>query len=341
MSFWNDLFRTKAEDWLFYPFPASQVAGSVPPRELVAGKEYMNVFLKSARVVNVRSGLKKFYGAVHSFITIPLAGQAEPGQVATVTTPAQLKNVDPRRIDRVVDINHRLLGPVPVPQGDTKLEVGLFSIEEEDLVAPYLGLLEKLSGLAGVGFIKGATQFIGPISDGINGILHGQGDTLLEIGLAMSVNPAKTGYFLVMRVPRDEIDPTTLKLDTTDWKVVGADGKRVKDYPYLVLEVSASKEKGDWAKIPELLAQYNIIRDAVRRGDTKEALSGHVVFDRLAKTCFDLTTEDAVRISKEVLDMINSVLGAPQSHSLAATTKSARPVPEFGELPLYSPRQGR
>ncbi|MEZ5386820.1 MAG: hypothetical protein R3F13_15010 [Prosthecobacter sp.] len=331
MSFWNDLIRSKAEDWLFYPFAKNQVAGSEEPRDLAPGQEYMNIFLKSARVVNVRSGLKKFYGAVHSFMTIPLQGQPTPGQVTTVTTPSLLKNVDPRRIDRVVSINHRLLGPIPAPSGDTKLELGLFSIEEEDLVAPYLGLLETFSGLAGVGFIKGAVPFIGPIKDGINGILHGQGDTLLEIGIATTFNPVRTGYFLVMRVPRDEIDPSTLVLDVNDWKVVGTDGKRVKDYPYLVFEISATKEKGDWASIPELHAQYNLIRDAVRRGDAKEANSNFDVFSRVAQTCFDLTSNDAIKLVAKVRAEIDSVLGSPSGHA-----QSSLNLRDFGQVALYN-----
>lgn len=334
MSFWNDLFRTKAEDWLFHPFTANQVEGSEEPRDFIPGQEYLNIFLKSARVVNVRSGLKKFYGAVHSFITIPLPRQSTPGHITTVTTPALLKNVDPRRIDRVVSINHRLLGPAPAPFGDIKLELGLFSIEEEDLVAPYLGFLEAVSGLAGVGFVKGALPFIGPIKDGINGILHGQGDTLLEIGLATTFNPVRTGYFLVMRVPRDEIDPKELRLDVNDWKVVGADGKRIKDYPYLVLEISATKEKSDWASIPELCAQYNLIRDSVRRGDAKEANSNYDVFARLAKTCFDLTIHDAARLASEVRAEIDRVLGGPSGHAMGNLD-----LPDLSKISIYTQDQ--
>lgn len=331
MAFWDNLLTSKTEDWLFHPFTADQVQGAEAPRDLVPGSEYVNIWLKSARVVNVRSGLSKFYGAVHSFITVPLPGQATPGQITTVITPSLIKNVDPRRLDRVITMNNRLLGPVPATGGDLKMELGLFSVEGADLVAPYLKLLETVSGLAGVGFIKGAMPFISPIKEGINGILQGQGDTLLEIGISTTFNPTRSGYYLIMRVPRNQIDATKLKLNINDWKVLGPDNNQVQNYPYMVLQIDGTQQKHDWQSIPELLTQYNLIRDAVRRGDANDANGNFLVFARLARTCFDLIPDDAERLVIRVREEIDRVLGQPGLH--AATAYDLR---DFAEIPLYS-----
>jgi len=332
MSFWDSLMRKRAEDWLYYHFTAKQVPGGFEPEAIPPNTAYVNIWLKAARVVNVRSGLKRFYGAVHSYIRILPIAQADHVEVNTVVAPKFLQNVDPRNLDRVVPVNHRLLGPIAHSGNDVEMEVGLFSIEEADLVAPYLGMLEQVSNLAGVGFLKSALPFAAPIKDGINAILNGEGDSILEIGLSRVFQPLKTGFHLVMRVPQDHVDPGTFKLDPATWRVVGPDNKLIKDYPYMVFEITATKEKHDWAKITELKRQYDLVKDAIVRGDVAEANAGHLIFYRLARTANELIEEDAERLAKIVRKLIDDSLGGPQPHAASVTRK----VPEFEDLALYS-----
>ncbi|HZR18419.1 MAG TPA: hypothetical protein VFE51_14090 [Verrucomicrobiae bacterium] len=331
MPFWDVLTRKRAEEWLYYQFLPQQVPGAVESEILEPNKSYANVWLRSTRVVNVRSGLKKFYGAVHSYISVLPVGQPDKAEVNTVVTPKLLRNVDPRNLDRVVQVNHRLLGPIAHSGHDVELEVGLFSVEEADLVAPYLGMLEKISDVAGVGFLKTALPFAAPIKDGINALLNGQGDSILEIGLSRVFQPLTTGYHLVMRVPEQQVNPAEFRLERATGRVVGNDGKLIKDYAYIVFEVASTKEKHDWPKISELKRQYDLIKDAIVRGDAKEANAGQQIFRRLARTSTDLIKADADRLTQLVRDEIDQSLGAPTPQ--AALTE--RLVREFDQLPLY------
>lgn len=331
MKFWDDLLRTRAKDWLYYEFKPGQVPGNVMPKAIEAENAYANIWLKSARVVNVRSGLKRFYGVVHSYISVLPVRQADEVEVNTVVTPKLLKNVDPRNLDRVVPVNHRLLGPIAHSGHDVEIEVGLFSIEEADLVAPYLSILEKMSDVAGVGFLKAAIPFAEPIKDGVNALLNGQGDSILEIGLSRIFQPLKTGFHLVMRVAQEELDPSSLKLEGENWRVVGANGKLVKDYPYMVVEITATEDKYDWAKLPELKRQYDLVKEAIVRGDGAEAKAGQQVFRRLAFTSSDLIHDHAERLSKLVKDEVDKGLGTPEQHAAS----DVRRVKEFEELALY------
>jgi hypothetical protein len=331
MSFWDSLLYKRAEDWLYYHFKADQVPGNLKPETIEANKNYVNIWLKSARIVNVRTGLRRFYGVVHSYVSVLPVGQPEAAEVNTVVTPKLLKNVDPRNLDRIVPVNHRLLGPIAHSGHDVGIEVGLFSVEEADLVAPYLGMLEKISDVAGVGFLKAALPFAAPIKDGVNALLNGEGDSILEIGLSRVFQPLQTGFHLVMRVPQEELDPGSLKLEEENWRVVGSDGKLVKDFPYMVFEVTATKEKHDFAKITELKRQYDLIKDAIVRGDVVEANAGHKVFGRLARTSPDLIKEDGDRLTKLVRDEIDESLGAPRQQASSGITQ----VKEFDQLSLY------
>jgi hypothetical protein len=331
MSFWDALLRKRTEDWLFYRFQPGQVPGSPSSEPIAPNEAYANIWLKSARVVNVRRGLKRFYGAVHSYISLTPVAQAEAIEINTVVTPKLLQNVDPRNVDRVISVNRRLLGPVAYSGGDVGLEVGLFSIEEADLVAPYLNMLEKLSDVAGVGFLKAAIPFAAPIREGVNALLNGEGHSLLEIGLSRTFQPLESGYYLVMRVPQSEIDPTALTLQKGDWRVVGADGELVKDFPYLVFEIQGTQEKHDWAKITELKRQYDLIKDAIIRDDLSEANAGHKIFHRLARTSPELIRVDADRLVQLVRLEIDDIMGPARPQALNA----APTVKEFGELSLY------
>jgi hypothetical protein len=152
-----------------------------------------------------------------------------------------------------------------------------------------------------------------------------------RVSLVSQSQPFQTGFQLVMRVPQEELDPHSLRLEGENWRVVGSDGKLVKDFPYMVFEVSGTKEKHDWAKIAELKRQYDLIKDAIVRGDLPEANAGHKVFGRMARTSLDLIEEDGKSLTDRVRGEIDRCLGATKQQASSGTTQ----VKEFDQLDLY------
>src|ERR1039458_8954350 len=122
MGWWNDVWTTRAQSWVYGWLDSSQVPQGAPSGPVVANASYLNIFLKSARVVNVRKGLNTFYGVVHSFMRLPHRSQ-KVAEFNVVTTPTALQNIS-ARVDRVVQLNHRLLGPAPYVDGDLEIELG-------------------------------------------------------------------------------------------------------------------------------------------------------------------------------------------------------------------------
>lgn len=141
---------------------ANQTPNREPIRAIKSDSEYISIVLKSMRVVNVRVGFSKFYTTVHSYISLSHASGTR-ANFYVCTTPGQLEEFDKSNVDRIININKRLLGPVPYVGGDLNLELGLFSIKSADLIKPFVSLLTDISNLAGVSFIKAAEPYVAPL----------------------------------------------------------------------------------------------------------------------------------------------------------------------------------
>ncbi len=333
MGWWNEIFTKKAEDWIFEPLAPEQVPDKLPHAAVPKESAYLSVTVKSARIVNVRQGLAKFYGVVNSFISVPHLSGAN-AEFNVITTPAFLKNIDAAHIDRVIQLDQRLLGPIPYRGGQLALEIGLFSIKSVDLAAPYLEVLEAMSKQAGVAFINAALPFAEPLKTGINLLVGGGDNSPLEIGLASSAWTPETGYFVVMRAPKGSVPVSDLRVGGTDYRLVGPDNQPVGDYPYMVLKVEASSSRDDWFNIKELHKPYQELKTNIRGGDYEAAKNSFIFFKRSALTCDDLLFDDAKKLVAEVDSTFKDIMEEPTAKGLVP--KGARIFPELQEIQLYS-----
>jgi hypothetical protein len=289
LGWWASLTRTRAEQWTYLDL-SSPPAGEVEPES-----GYLSVFLRSAHVVDARRGLRRFYGTVSSSLSLPTRA-GTTAQFASTISPAALQDVDPDHLDRFVQLNHRLLGPVPYVGGDVVAEVGLFSVASGDLTVPYLALLDSLSRTAGVAFIGVALPFAGPIRDGIN-LLSGASDgTALEIGFSTTWRPLRPGVVASVRTPSG--GPGGYRIADGDGRLLDASGRLVTDVPYLVVETSVESRRDDWVLIPELASAWADVQREYRAGRPRLAADALTVFRRIALTCDDLLFDDALRIAE-------------------------------------------
>ena len=332
MGFWSDLFKKKAEDWVFARLDGSQVPEE--PRantDLTPDDAYLTITLRSMRVVNVRKLATKFYGVVHSFTTLDhLSGK--DGAFQTVTSPTQLQSIDSKNVDRVLQINKTLLGPIPYRSGKVGMELGLFSVKEGDLAAPFLEVLQSMASQAGVAVVSAALPFVDPIKKGVEALAGTADDSVLEIGVATDLNPPKTGWWIVMRAPKDKIDISSLQVTPSDYRLVDkGTGQLIKDYPYLVYTVKQDKQRADWFKLPDLTKPYQKLQDAVRDKDFNAAKELISTFKRLALTSDDLLLDDAKRIAQLVREKAEAALGG----TLTAVGGKELELPPLETYPLY------
>lgn len=308
MSWFSDLFHKRTTDWFFSQIPIEQTPGNVTYAQVNAGEEYLNVILKSMRIVDVRKGLSKFYATVHSHIEL---GHIDQGiaNFNYVTTPGNLEKLDSSNLDRVVNLNRRLLGPVPYVGGDVTLEIGLFSIKEADLAAPFINLLTSMSSLGGVSFISAALPYVKPLEEGVKLLTGSSGDTILEIGYNTQMTEVQTGYYVVMRVDKDKVDVNNLVIDPKDYRLIDKKTKQsISDYPYMVFEISSSKTRNDWFNIPEVAVAYNQLRKLVKEREYNQAQDALRTFQSIVATSADMIQSDATALSAKVTADITALL---------------------------------
>jgi len=306
MGWWADVWRKKAEDWTFAKIdPANTPVKSA--QTITANGAYVSIRLASLRIVNVRAGITKFYGAVHSYIA--LAHRSGPkAEFNVLTTPARLKDIDAAHLDAVIQANIPLLKTVPYRGDDIELEVGLFSIEAQNLAGPFLALLGQISDLAGVSYVKNALTFAQPLTEGIRLLTGRTSDSVLEVGLRANLSTPETGYYIVMRAPKGTIKTDRLHVSSTDERLTDEDGIAIRDIPYMVLRVDATPERQAFFEIPELAQTYQELQAMVRDGDydkTKDALA---VFRRTALTSDELLFADARKLVAAVEAEVEVIL---------------------------------
>lgn len=328
MGWWSDVWKKRAENWTFAPLSASQVPDNLKHEPIPSDAAYVEVFLRSARVTHVRKGLTKFYGAAHSSIS---ALHLSQGKVSldVFTAPDNLRNLDAANVDRAVPINDRLLGPIPYRGGDLEIELGLFSIKSADLAGPYLNLLGEMSALSGSPYLNLALPFAAPLRKGVDLLLGvQQSDETLEIGISYTMNRPETGTFLVMRAPKGTVAVDVLRVGA-DYRLEGADEGALRDYPYMVFSVEASRARDDWFTVPDVKAPYEDLQDVIRKGKIPEVREAFAAFRRAALTSPDLLFEDAEKIVKKADERVKAVLGA------TAVSFKETALPDLRELDIY------
>jgi hypothetical protein len=330
MLTWNSIFTTRAKDWVFGYLESSQTPDGKPSEVITANTKYITVLLKSARIVNVRQGLSKFSGVVHCRTSLPVPGQTNPAEFHFVSIPNELQNADAKNLDRVVQVNKEVLGPIPYTGGTLEVEAGLFSVKTADLLKPYLDVISDLASLAGVSYVQVAKPFVAPIQKGLDLLLTGGGDQILEIGLSTGFNPIKTGYFIVLRLERNKSNIGELRITGDDFRIVGKDGESIQDAPYMVFEIKAEPVREDYYRIPEIRDAYKSFRTSLRSGKLTEAQDAFAVLRRITLTSYDLLPDHADEIVKKADDLLKKVFG-PTTHSKSI---NANDVPTLEELPV-------
>ncbi len=335
MDFLNDILRQQTNDWTFVQLDQKQCPKGTVRRQLQADQDYFSIYLKSMRVVNVRVGVRKFYGMVSSYASVGhLSGKAL--EFSQATTPNQLKQLDSQHLDQVIGMNKPLIEAIPYRGGGIELETGLFTIEEDNLIQPYLSMLEKASGLAGVTYASVAMPYVKLIISGVNMLLSAGSKTNLEIGLSRTFEQPETGYFVVMRAEKNQVDAFSLSIDPKDYQIRDGSGALVRNYPYMVFSLSASPERDNWYEIPDISIAYRELMDSLRQGRADLSADQLAHFHRVVLTSPDLTDGDAERLTRKIDQKVELVLGTKKA-AIDYSNLAERPgLPELSSIDLYS-----
>lgn len=312
IDFLKGLVERRAETWTYAVIPGDKTPIGLEQEDLVPDQSYLSIVLQSFRIVDVRKGLTRFYGTVQSFSQLA-SSTGDPSSFHVVTTPSELQGVDAAHLDRTITQSIRLLGPVPYSGGDVTLEIGLFSVAEQDLAKPFLDLLVTMSQVAGTAFISTAMPFVAPIEQGVNSLLGG-GVGGLEIGLykgfIMPDQPPQTGYYAIIRAPRGTLDVSTLRVDNEQRLVDDKSGVEIGNYPYLVFSIEKSSNRSDWREVPAVQTSYKELLKQEATGDASKISDALAAFKVSVLASPDLLPSDKGVVIDKVSKLVASVLTA-------------------------------
>lgn len=325
MSWFTNLFSTKVPNFPFAWLPAGN---GTPPKQLKAGESYLTVKITAARIVHSRKLWKKLYPVAHTAVSVPHPSAPTATELRRVVSPADLRNVESDQLDRVIMVDQTVFGPVPYYGGELNLTAVLFGVQGGDVLKPYIGLLDRLSGLAGVQFIAQALPFAELLKEGTEQLTDLANMSKLEVAIRIGMNPPKVGRLIVVADPNGETDAATLTV-TKDGKVVKPDKTTLTEHPYFVLEFVPSPDRKDFFSVPELNTRHQAFIKTLRERTEQDVRAEFETFRRYVLTCDDLLKHD----QKDVISKVKTVMENVFKPGLTSSKNALRA--EFLPLDKY------
>lgn len=321
MNWVREFLRKEPEDAFFGP--VQSVGGTVPGTPIEPESAYLSLYLESMRVSAIRLRGQTFYGAVTSTCAV-VSRSGGKAELIAVSTPESLHGADPAHLDRVIVGTIPLVDAVPYRGGGLDVEIGLFAIPGAYLTGPYLDLLGAIATMASA-FLTPAgalasAALMAPVRKGLDQLLGAATGAHLETGLAHTWQAPAVGSYAVVRAP----EPVGGFRVGAGNRLMNPDGSEVRA-PYIFLRLDAQRERHNWADIPDVSAAYQIVADAVRRGDLADAKEALAAFRRIAVFSPDLLASDGQRLHDKVAEQVRQAFPA-------TGTSGGLPHPGFPDL---------
>jgi hypothetical protein len=157
-------------------------------------------------------------------------------------------------------------------------------------------------------------------------------DVGLEIGFSTTLPQPRLGYVAAVRAPKPDLPVEKLSVDPGDFRLLNG-GRPLADYPYMVLEVTASAIRPDWHQIPELASAYKRVQEEYRAGRETATAEALTMFRRVALTCNDLLDSDARQLVDKV--MAQYTLSGPPDAARRGPGAAAKALPDLKAIQLY------
>ena len=270
-----------------------ELPGPVAP-SIQPDKQYLRVWLRSARITEVRRWTTKFHASVHARFALVDRSQPRREVVCIVAPDKTFSELDPKHTDRLITVNKALLGPVPW-RGELECDIGLFSIAATDLAEPYLSLLADLTDKAGVASLTQAFPWAETIRRGAEILFSEAQRSNLETGLSRTDTTLASGHWLVARVPKGQL-PVGLQLDPNDFGLLDANGQPVTGFPYMVIGLEVLDKRDDYATLPDVKPAWDAVTKAVAEGTEDDVRQRFAQLRRTVALSPDLVPVDRRRV---------------------------------------------
>ncbi len=295
--------------------PVGAAAVDIAP--LDADACYVQLSIAAIRIPQSRRFASRIYGVVHAFTKLSREAAADV-EMASVSAPQELANIDPANAYKVVSVDKVVMGPVAWRGGNLDIQIGLFSVVSSDLAGPFIDLVTSLATTAGASFVTAAAPFIPVIKQGMAFLGGSKDSSTLEVGISRTLLNPSTGFFAILGIDKNRFDVRGLSVAANDHKLQRGT-QPIDDAPYIVYQISKSQQRPDFGNIPELAESYQDLLKAVRSGIENDARDALKTFGRLVITSPDLIPADAKRLNDRAAALVDSAFPAGKSgrHEIA------------------------
>lgn len=295
------LFESKARQLFWRAIPPEHVVGEIAVQVLEPQRCYVVVRLTEMYLASCRKMWKQVYPLLQCYI--------EHGGIeyAAIVGPAQLAKLGDDNLDRITNLNQRLLGPSPYTGGDIALLAGLYSVPGHDYAAVLVDTLAGLSALVEPGLSSKALPLAGLLKKSLERVL-GLDQATLHLGVQDTLHacaaPLSTGFYAGIAAAVSEVDMNQLWIrDGRLYKGAAAvSAKPYDDHDYMLLELERVDARPDWPTLPvvsDLTARFGrLLADGDLNIPEKRARMGRLWpgFVQGLADCGELTAPDRERI---------------------------------------------
>lgn len=216
MDVWTSVksvFVGEAPQRIYAAIPPDHVSPFKQEKPFQPDKAYLRIWINDMFLNHRRVLYQTRYPLVHAFCRFLYRGRME--EVPTIAGTSQIDGLT-SALDRVLNLNYRLIGPIPFRGGEVEILLGLVAVEAAEYASQLLDVLGSLSDLTGRGELKLALQFLQPLKRGVEG-LFGLQKVRLHLGVhdtfttgESSPNQLCPGYRAVIDARQDQVDQSRL-----------------------------------------------------------------------------------------------------------------------------------
>ncbi|MBU8900985.1 hypothetical protein KRR26_35860 [Corallococcus sp. M34] len=304
----GSLFVARSQQLCWLRIPDDHVGRGYLAEPIKRDEAYVVLRMREMSLGYARKLWRKYYPVLHGFTQH--AGHEEHQLIG----PGQLKDLSESNLDRVINLNQRLAGPIPYDGGDLSLVVGLYSVPAGDAAKALIKTVGDITAAAGLA-VGQLPQLAQAVKTGVESIFQ-LNDCRLQLGVRDTLpcgKPLTTGVYVGIAAPRDRFRDFELWLNQGRL-VKGQDpisGLPYTDHDYMVIEVERRTTREDWATLPGIASFDNKFGDVMRSSASPQAKRAQLrtlwpEFEQALANSRDLTSPDRRRIQSAVA---NDLLG--------------------------------
>ena len=276
-----------------------------------------DMFLNHRRVLyQTRSPL------VHAFCRFLYRGEVK--ELPLVAGSGQIGGLR-LAVDRVVNLNYPVVGPVPFQGGEVEIILALVAVEAADYGNQLLDVLGTLSELTGKGELKLGLQLLKPLKRGLEG-LFGLDKVKAHLGVhdtfaagESSPNPLHSGYRVVFDATRDQIDQRQLWVKKGRL-CVGSTPQAAQPFEgtdYFMFYIEGIQERDDWSILNSIKGAWDETISKVQSGNNDDINLAFVAFKSVVLESPDLIWSDRARLIDALSKKVQQVLNLSKLHLAA------------------------